>query len=200
MAQAATDQKLDVTLRTIPMDLRPHLNNQGATRPDRPDTGRLNVWRNSLPADGRPISTSCDGVVLHSVPLTGGSPDNVLCRGQVVELPGPVRADWTYLLCCAERRSRATLTYYFDDGSSCEQPWLVSDLWEGEAAFGEQPAHRSGAIHYPHHVQPGIGITLWVQRVPVPPRLPLTALRLPRTANVHVFSAVLVSTWAGDRG
>ncbi|GAB3886093.1 hypothetical protein GCM10029964_049820 [Kibdelosporangium lantanae] len=54
--------------------------------------------------------------------------------------------------------------------------------------FGEQLAFGTQAMHYPHHVQHDLGGQVWLTRVPVPRRTPLTALRLPDNPAVHVFA------------
>lgn len=192
MSRASLQVSLDVTR----LDLSDLVDNQAATRADDLGSGQLNVWRNSIPATGEPITAVCDGIALRSAPLTGLSPDNVRCDGQVVAVEPAGRYDWAYLLCCSERRSTARAVYYFEDGSSCEQEFQVSDLWEGEPGHGEDLAHRSSQIHYPHHIQSRLGLTVWAQRAPIPRRQVLTHVRLPRGRAIHVFDIVLVSSWA----
>lgn len=184
--------------QTVRLDLNGLLDNRSTTTPDRLDQGRLNVWRNSFPAAGV-IHVECDGVKLRA-DLAGHRDDNVRCDGQVVNVSPVARYDWLYFLACSERRSRSRFVQYFGGGHTWEQDVDVSDLWEGSPAHGELLAWRSEMIHYPTHVQPRVGLTLWVQRLPIPPRLPLTHLRLPRGGAVHLFDAVLVPSSAASAG
>lgn len=188
-------QSLQASLDVTRLDLTELLDNQAATTQDNLGAGRLNVWRNSMPAPGVPINAECDGVALRSVTLTGTTPDNVRCDGQIVAVEPAGRYDWIYLLCTSERRSAASVVCYYRGGLSSEQDLHVSDLWDGAPGHGEILAYRSSAIHYPHHVQRRVGITVWAQRVPVTWRGELTHIRLPRGGAVHLFDAVLVSSW-----
>ncbi|WP_330242393.1 hypothetical protein [Streptomyces sp. NBC_00525] len=176
--------------------LDPFLNNQAATTPDNLAAGRLNVWRNSLPARSAPLEIVVDDVPLRSAPLDGRGPDNVLCSGQRIEVPER-RWDWLYVIGCGERRVRDVVTWHFSNGTVDRDQLALSDLWEGRSDFGEDLALRTSVIHYPHHVQERIGITLWCQRVPVTSRKPLGAMSLPRNPAVHLFAMTLVGRGAG---
>ncbi|MFD5141791.1 hypothetical protein [Streptomyces sp. NPDC058401] len=173
------------------LPLEPFLNNQAATTPDNLADGRLNVWRNSIPARPEPLETVVDGVPLRSARLDGTAPDNVLCTGQRIEVPQR-RWDWLYVIGCGERRVRDVITWHFADGSVDRDHLALSDLWEGRSDHGEELALRTDVIHYPHHVQERIGITLWSQRVPITARKPLSALSLPENPAVHLFAMTLV--------
>ncbi|MEV0575044.1 MULTISPECIES: hypothetical protein [unclassified Streptomyces] len=176
--------------------LDPFLNNQAATTPENLTEGRLNVWRNSLPAQPAPLDIVVDDVPLRSAPLDGRGPDNVLCSGQRIEVPER-RWDWLYVIGCGERRVRDVVTWHFSNGTVDRDQLALSDLWEGRSDFGEDLALRTDVIHYPHHVQERIGITLWCQRVPVTSRKPLGAMSLPRNPAVHLFAMTLVGRQAG---
>jgi hypothetical protein len=171
--------------------LDPFLNNQAATRPDNLTDGRLNVWRNSLPTQPEPLEMVVDGVPLRSARLDGHGPDNLVCSGQRIEVPER-RWDWLYVIGCGERRVRDVLTWHFSDGSASQDHVELSDLWEGRSDYGEDLALRTDVIHYPHHVQERIGITLWCQRVPITRRQPLRAILLPENPAVHLFAMTLV--------
>ncbi|MFJ4670416.1 hypothetical protein [Kitasatospora purpeofusca] len=194
----------DQTAPTAPTDqtdhkvlaLEPFMNNQAATTPANLADGRLNVWRNSLPAQDAPLELLVDGVPLRTARLDGTGPDNVRCAGQRIEVPER-RWDWLYLIGCGERRVRDVLTWHFSDGTVDRDHLALSDLWEGRSDFGEELALRTDVIHYPHHVQERIGITLWCQRVPVTSRKPLTAMSLPRNPAVHLFALTLVGRHLG---
>ncbi|MFJ4713453.1 hypothetical protein [Streptomyces sp. NPDC088785] len=170
--------------------LEPYLNNQAATTPGNLADGRLNVWRNSMPARPEPLELLVDGVPLRTAPLDGGGPDNVLCAGQRIEVPAR-RWDWLYLIGCGERRVRDVITWHFADGHVDRDGFALSDLWEGRSDYGEELALRTDTIHYPFHVQERIGITLWCQRVPITSRHPLGALTLPENPAVHLFALTL---------
>ncbi len=178
-----------MTVHTM-LALEPLLNNQAATRPDNLADGRLNVWRNSLPAQPEPLETVVDGVPLRSTRLDGHGPDNLVCAGQRIEVPER-RWDWLYVIGCGERRVRDVLTWHFSDGSVSQDQVELSDLWEGKSDYGEELALRTDVIHYPHHVQERIGITLWCQRVPITRRQPLRAIVLPDNPAVHLFAMTL---------
>ncbi|MFF0965812.1 hypothetical protein ACWDQO_32155 [Streptomyces sp. NPDC003703] len=178
--------------------LEPFLNNQAATTPDNLADGRLNIWRNSLPARSEPLEVVVDGVPLRSAPLDGRGPDNVLCSGQRIAVPER-RWDWLYVIGCGERRVRDVLTWHFSNGSVDRDHLALSDLWEGRSGYGEELALRTDVIHYPYHVQERIGITLWCQRVPITSRQPLGAMSLPKNPAVHLFAMTLVGRRAGGR-
>ncbi|MFB9930506.1 hypothetical protein ACFORO_43485 [Amycolatopsis halotolerans] len=173
------------------LPLEPFLNNQAATTPANLADGRLNVWRNSIPAQPGPLERVVDGVPLRSTPLDGNGPDNLVCSGQWIEVPQR-RWDWLYVIGCGERRVRDYVTWHFADGSASRDRFELSDLWEGRSDYGEEFALRTDTIHYPQHVQERIGITLWCQRVPVTRRQPLCALSLPENPAVHLFAMTLL--------
>lgn len=181
--------------------LEPFLNNQAATTPENLSDGRLNVWGNSLPAQSAPLEIVVDGIPLRSARLDGRGPDNVRCSGQRIEVPER-RWDWLYVIGCGERRVRDVVTWHLSDGAVDRDQFALSDLWEGRSDFGEELALRTDVIHYPHHVQERIGITLWCQRVPVTSRRPLGAMSLPRNPAVHFFAMTLVGQQvsAGSEG
>jgi hypothetical protein len=179
--------------------LDPFLNNQAATRPDNLADGRLNIWRNSLPAQSEPLEIVVDGVPLRSTRLDGHGPDNLVCSGQRIEVPER-RWDWLYVIGCGERRVRDVLTWHFCDGSASRDQVELSDLWEGRSDYGEELALRTDVIHYPHHVQERIGITLWCQRVPITRRRPLRAIVLPENPAVHLFAMTLAGQDASTDG
>jgi hypothetical protein len=178
-----------VTIHKI-LVLEPFLNNQAATRPENLADGRLNIWRNSLPAQPEPLELVVDGVPLRSARLDGHGLDNLVCAGQRIEVPER-RWDWLYVIGCGERRVRDVLTWHFSDGSVSRDQVELSDLWEGRSDYGEELALRTDVIHYPHHVQERIGITLWCQRVPITRRQPLEAISLPENPAIHLFAMTL---------
>lgn len=171
------------------VDIAGHRNNVGITSVGGTGVGGLNVWRNSLPAEQMPCG---EVVVLDGVPFEfptagSGEPDNVRGDGQLLELPAGYY-DWVHLLACGERRVEDELALYFTDGSIDFEHVRVSDFWAAEPVFGETSALRSTVMHYPQHVQPRVPGIIWAQRVPVPRRAELKAVRLPRNVALHVFA------------
>lgn len=181
--------------------LEPFLNSQAATTPENLADGRLNVWRNSLPAQRAPLELVVDGVPLRTARLDGHGPDNLVCSGQLIEVPER-RWDWLYVIGCGERRVRDVITWHFTNGSVDRDQFTLSDLWEGRSDYGEELALRTDVIHYPYHVQERIGITLWCQRIPITSRQPLGAMSLPDNPGVHFFAMTLVGRQvsAGSEG
>lgn len=183
------------TARAVPIDLGPLFNNIGATAETDLGRGGLNVWKNSLPtADlpAGPLFRHTD--VPFRFPEVGpGLPDNVRCEGQRVDLP-PGCYDWIYLLACSERRSEDVVYLHYASGE-VDDEWLrVSDFWAAAPShFGEVEAVPCSRIHFPRHVQRGIGPRIWQQRLPVPRQQPLAYLRLPNNIAIHVFAMTAVS-------
>ncbi|MEV0681655.1 hypothetical protein AB0I60_34545 [Actinosynnema sp. NPDC050436] len=179
----------------MPIDLGPLLNNTGATDETDLGSGALNVWKNSLPAAELPAA----GLFRHTgvpflFPETGpGRPDNVRCEGQRVDLPAG-RYDWIYLLACSERRAEDVVHLHYANGE-VDDEWLrVSDFWAAAPShFGELEAVPCTRIHFPRHVQQGIGPRIWQQRLAVPRQQPLAYLRLPHNIAIHVFAMTAVS-------
>jgi hypothetical protein len=174
------------------VDLGPHRNNVGITAAAATGAGRLNVWRNSLPAAELPVGArvTVGGVPFDFPDAGGGEPDNVRCEGQLLAVPSG-RYDWLYLLVTAERRVEDEIAFHFACGAVDHEPLRVSDFWAAAAAFGDSQAFATSAMHYPHHVQPGVPGMIWCQRVPVTRRAELVAARLPLNVAVHIFAATL---------
>jgi hypothetical protein len=173
----------------LTVDLAAHFNSIGLTTPQTLHRGTLNVWGNSLPAEALGSGTATIGGVSFALPPADGSrPDNIRCHGQHLPLPHPLHADWLHLLAASERRCEEILHLHYADGS-VDPEWLrVSDFWPARAHFGELPAARSAAMHYPHHRQEGLGGQIWAVRVPVTRRSALSSLRLPDNPALHVFA------------
>ncbi|MFI5836650.1 hypothetical protein ACIA5A_23520 [Micromonospora sp. NPDC051300] len=178
------------------VDLSACFNNTAATTPETTGEGGLNVWRNSFPIEELPDAGEVfrPGAVPFRFPRTGpGRLDNVVCAGQRIDLR-PARYDWIYLLACAERRIEDVVHLHYRDGSVDEEWLRVSDFWPASPPrFGELEAVRCERIHFPRHVQPGIGPRIWQQRLPVPRQEELVYLRLPDNIAVHIFAMTAVS-------
>ncbi|MER7009268.1 hypothetical protein ABT297_40340 [Dactylosporangium sp. NPDC000555] len=178
------------------IDLSAHFNNTAATTRDTTGDGALNVWRNSFPVEELPGGADVfrPGAVPFRFPRTGpGQLDNVVCAGQRIDLR-PARYDWIYLLACAERRVEDVVHLHYRDGAVDEEWLRVSDFWPASPPhFGELEAVRCERIHFPRHVQPGIGPRIWQQRLPVPRQEELGYLRLPDNVAVHIFAMTAVS-------
>lgn len=179
------------------VDLSSHVNNDGISYAHAPDDGSFNVWGNTFPAEELPDS--------HSITVVGGVPfrfpdkrngrlNNLRCARQLVAVPH-ARYDWIYLLAAAERRTEDLLYLHYRT-QAVDPEWLrVSDFWpETAPRFGELAALSCGRLHYPRHVQPGMGPTIWRQRVPVPREQDLAAFRLPDNPAIHVFAVTLLTT------
>jgi hypothetical protein len=182
--------------RAITIDLANSFNNVGATGRDDLAAGRLNVWKNSLPADELPAGPglfSPAGVPFRFPVVEQGRSDNVVCTGQRIDLP--VRHyDWIYLLACSERRAEDTIHLHYADGAVDEEWLRVSDFWPGSPPhFGEIEAVECRHIHFPRHVQTAVGPRIWQQRLGVPRQVELAYLRLPDNIAIHIFAMTAVS-------
>jgi hypothetical protein len=192
------------TLRRCRMiDLSAHFDNNGVSRAGRTAEGAFNIWANTFPAEELPPSggtVMVGGIPFRFPDKVDGRPDNLRCAGQLLALP-PSRCDWIYLLAAAERRSEDWVWLHYRSGA-VEPEWLrVSDFWpETAARFGELAAFRCTRMHYPRHVQHGMGPTIWRQRVPVPREEALAALRLPDNPAIHLFAMTLALTAAAEAG
>ncbi|MGQ0825928.1 MAG: hypothetical protein ACT4OX_13030 [Actinomycetota bacterium] len=180
----------------VMIDLAPHYNNVGTTRRDNVAEGRLNVWKNSFPAEELPRASSVvtvSEVPFRFPPTTGGRLDNVVCARQRVELPIG-HYDWIYLLTCSERRAEDTVYLHYSSGAVDGESLRVSDFWPGSPPhFGEVEAFRCANMHFPRHVQARVEPVIWQQRIPVPRREPLAHLRLPDNVAIHIFALTAVS-------
>nr|AGS49850.1 hypothetical protein [uncultured bacterium esnapd17] len=170
------------------VDLSGHLDNIGLTMPDQLAAGALNVWGNSLPAGALPAgAVEVGGVPFVTAGGDGSRPDNVRCAGQLLDLP-PVAGSWLHVLATSERRCEEELHVHYADGA-VDPEWLrVSDFWPAAAHFGEVAAARTGAMHYPHHIQGDLGGQIWATRVPATRGGTLAALRLPDNPALHLFA------------
>lgn len=173
-----------------PLHLATYYNNQSATTSANLDAGRLNIWRNSIPRIAKLVSV-IDGVRLSTSAMTGKGFDNVVADGQTIDI-APRRYDWLYLIAAGERALEDELTFVHSGGFSSRGTIRISDLWHGDSRFGEEVAHRSAMTHYPNHVQQGLSITLWAQRVAISDRRPVSAVTLPFNPALHIFAATLV--------
>lgn len=176
------------------VDIDDLLNNRAATSTTELDLGRMNVWGNSFPARELPESGAL--IEVAGIPFRWANVrpdgDNVRCEGQVVDIP-PGQYDWLYLLAASERRSEDTLWVHYEDGFADPLRVRVSDFLDGTPVFGELPAFRTSAMHYPHHVQRNLPTTMWLARVGMPRRGSAHALRLPRLVALHIFGITLLT-------
>lgn len=176
--------------------LADHFDNRGlSTVADKGDGG-FNVWSNTFPAEELPEQGSevVVGGARFRFPAKGSSGvDNLRCAGQLVRVP-PGRYDWAYVLAAAERRSEDFVQLHYADGS-VDPEWLrVSDFWPETAdRFGGLAAFRCEVMHYPRHVQRGMGPVIWRHRVPVPRATDLVAIRLPDNPAVHIFALTMLA-------
>jgi hypothetical protein len=177
------------------VDLADHFDNRGLSTVASKGEGGFNVWANTFPAEQLPAPDSevVVGCVRFRFPAKGsGGVDNLRCTGQLVAVPRG-RYDWIHLLAAAERRTEDVVYLHFADGSA-DPEWLrVSDFWpQTPGRFGEWEAFRCTVLHYPRHVQRGMGPVVWRHRVPVPREADLTAVRLPDNPAIHIFAMTLL--------
>lgn len=176
------------------VDLDDLLNNRATTSTSDLDSGRLNAWGNSFPADELPKPGAL--IEVAGIPFTWARAtpegDNVRCEAQLIEIP-PGQYDWIYLLAASERRSEDTIWAHYDDGHADPLRVGVSDFLDGTPAFGEVSAFRTSRMHYPHHVQERLPTTMWLTRVGMPRRGTAVSLRLPRSVAIHVFALTLLT-------
>ncbi|MEO6700612.1 MAG: hypothetical protein ABI140_12050 [Jatrophihabitantaceae bacterium] len=174
------------------VDLAAQLNNVAITPAEQRKSGACNVWGNSFSAAQMPDQPTITvaGIEFRTWHLRDAEPDNIRCAGQLIELPAG-HYDWIHLIATGERRVEDELCLHFADHSADFEAVRVSDFWAAPAMFGETPALRSEAMHYPFHVQFGLAATAWHQRVPVTRRAALTGLRLPDNPALHVFALSL---------
>lgn len=175
-------------------DLGALVDNIGVSWARAPGEGAFNIWGNTFPAEELPAAGSVASVagVPFRFPAGGdGTADNLRCAGQDLALP-PTRCDWLLFLSTAERHSEDQVELSFADGER-EAQWLrVSDFWpETAPRFGELLAFRCRRLHYPRHVQERMAPAIWLTRVPVAHRSPLTAVTLPDNPAIHVFALTL---------
>lgn len=180
----------------VPVNLADHFDNRGLSTVASKGEGCFNVWSNTFPAEQLPAPGSEVMVAgtRFAFPAKGsGDADNLRCAGQLVAVPRG-RYDWIHLLAAAERRTEDVLYLHFADGSA-DPEWLrVSDFWpQTPDRFGAQEAFRCTVLHYPRHVQPGMGPVIWRHRVPVPRESDLSAMRLPDNPAIHIFAMTLLS-------
>lgn len=177
-----------VDVRTVvPVDVP--MNNRASTHPDELEQGAFNVWRNSLPA---PVHLSrCSGCPRElDLELSGRRPDNAVADGQTIQFP---RAVYTSLHLVGAGERAVDDTGWLCDGSQFVAGLRiqVADLWEGSSRWpGTHLAYRSETVHYPHHVQAHLGLTLWHQRI-VAPNVAIDAFTLPINPAIHLFAAFL---------
>lgn len=177
------------------LDLTPLFNNSAFTFTHELSDGGLNVWQNSYPAEALPADrpvVEIEGVPF-KLPLKEPSrPDNVMCSGQLLDVPIDLY-DWLYVLASAERRTEDWVYLHYA-GGAVDPEWLrVSDFWpEAPARFGEKVAFRFPVLHYPRHVQRNLQPVMWRQRVPIARQEPLSRIHLPDNVAIHIFAATLV--------
>jgi hypothetical protein len=177
------------------LNLAPLFNNKAFTYAHELSGGEMNVWRNSYPAEMLPPAQDIiqvEGIPFRYPPKQPGQPDNVLCCGQVLDVPRDMY-DWLYVLAMAERRTEDWVYLHYANGS-VDPEWIrISDFWpESPARFGEALAFRFSSLHYPRHVQRNLNPILWRQRVPITRQEPLVRIHLPENIAVHIFAATLV--------
>lgn len=185
---------MDTVAGFVLEDLGETFNNTAISRAGHTDVAGLNIWRNSYPAEEMPAGGELVtvGGVPFRFPASGENRhDNVICLGQMLKL-SPGLYDWIYVLAASERRTEDWVYLHFADGA-VDPEWLrVSDFWPAAAHFGEVEAFRCRRLHYPRHVQEGVHVGMWRQRVAVPREQELVGLRLPDNLAIHLFAMTLV--------
>lgn len=177
----------------VPFDLGPCFDADAISWASNPGDGALNCWGNSIPADELPPAGEIFrvGAIPFVMPPTGdGEANTLVCRRQLLELDA-VPVDWIHVLATAERRTEDVVLLHFATGAVDPEHVRVSDFWPAQARFGERLAVQTTSMHYPHHVQKGLGAQIWAIRIPVPRREDLAAIRLPDNHAIHVFALTL---------
>lgn len=163
------------------------VNNQGSTRESALTDGQLNVWRNSLPA-GR-IDTCDDCGLDLQIVLPGQGPDNVVALGQVIPFPrGHYRE--LHVIGAGERAVDETILLCDGHAPVSRLSLSMPDLWEGQPRREAHLAHRSLTVHYPHHVQVDLSLTLWHHQIALPNQ-PADRIVLPHNLALHIFAVRL---------
>jgi hypothetical protein len=175
------------------IELTPVFDNRGISNRSELRSASFNVWGNSYPAESLPASGSV--VEVHGIPFrfpdsAGGQADNLVCRGQIIDV-GASLVDWMYLLAAAERRTEDIIYLHYTDGSVDAEHIRVSDFWHAQSHFGELLAFRTQGMHYPNHVEPGVEASIWLTRVPIVRHTPLARFRFPRNPALHIFALTL---------
>jgi hypothetical protein len=176
-----------------PVDLTPYADCVGIASRQALGAGGFNIWRNTFPAEDLPGGGELRvaGVPFRFPSSDGVRPDNIRCRGQLIELDDG-RVDWVYLLAAAERRTEDPLTVHYTGGEWRRQWLRVSDFWpETEPRFGDRLAYRTSTLLYPRHDHQGFAPAMWCTRVPVAVPDGVCALSLPENPAMHVFSLTL---------
>lgn len=174
------------------IDLVHLFNNRAFTTTETLTDGAFNVWRNSLPAPRESINDCMSCSLSFTVQHSGLRSDNVQTLGQTVRLPSIPRARGAHIhfLGASERASRGTVLMVDSSGRREIGTLVLPDLWEGMARGTAHLAYRSSSVHYPHHVQNRIGLTLWHHALyfAAPD---LDHLILPRNPAMHIFAMAI---------
>jgi hypothetical protein len=179
------------------VDLTDYFNNDGVSWACRTDDGSFNIWGNTFPAEELPPSGSVvdvGGVSFRWPDLSDAKPNNVRCLGQVIPLP-EVTCTGIYLLGASERRTEDPVRLFLAGGAVVESWLALSDFWpETPARFGEVAAVRCSRMHYPRHVQHGMGPTIWRQWIRAPEPVPAVAFGVPDNPAMHIFAVTVIGT------
>jgi len=189
-------------LATI-IPIGPICDNVGRTTEWARDTGGLNIWSNTFPAEQLPEPGSLVEVggvpfVFPAEPGSNGDADNIRCAGQFVPIP-PGRYDWIYVLATAERRTEDCVLVHFAGGAVDKESLRISDFWpDSEPHFGETLAYQCSRLHYRNHSQRNMPPTIWRQRIAVVRAVELVGMRLPDNPAIHIFAVTLIRASGWD--
>lgn len=182
--------------RFINIDLKPHFNNRGATRPHERRDGNFNYKKNSYPREE--LATDSANIILNGIPFNleeCGSPknDNLICLEQFIPFPKePCRL--VHLLGASDMGSYpAMLTLVTCGGRKIARKFGLS-LWWGHNAppeFNEQVAFTFSCLRYRTHDQNDIHPRLLISTVVVGDEEPLAGLWLPDNPFMHIFGITL---------
>lgn len=177
-----------------PADLTSHFNNRGFTTTSSLGHGELNVWRNSIPATETLDSCSHCGTPF-TVRSAGLELDNVVTLGQRIELSRTftkgIRA--IHFIGASERASSGNILLAQGARVLGSETLVLPDLWEGMPRGSTHLAYRSPQVHYPHHIQERLGLTLWHHTLSWRGDS-IDAILLPRNPAMHVFGITIEAT------
>jgi len=123
-------------------------------------------------------------------------PDNIVCDGQAVPVPGSVRGrgDMLYLLGAGAPGSQGgTLTLVRADGTRVPVSFTVGDWVVGGATRNEDALTLDYRLSETGAQEGAAKPHLWIAALPVPAGGALTRIVLPRNPLLHVFALTLGS-------
>jgi len=179
----------------VPLDLTPHLNNNGVSTAANPADANFDGAGNSYPAEALPPAGP---VTYHGVPFVfpgaaDGAPDNALCRGQSIAVPPGRYSKVWFLAASTTYNTYPNPGASYADGADVPMPLPVTEWTRGSAAFNDIEVVGVPYRHGPAgRDERPVGI--YLQVADLDPSTDLVSLTLPNTASqpqLHVFAVSL---------